>query len=316
MTTKDTKKKDIADSIMEKIEKEAIAPKPRWEFLLKNYLIWAVGFLALLVGGIATSSVIFAFRNGDWALYRRLSGGLLPHIFAVLPAVWLVLLVVFVALAIYQIQHTKRGYRYPLSLILGAIVMVSWLLGFWIYAFGYAYLIDTHVGRIFPAYRGLEERREERWNRPEEGIIAGVVIGTTTDTVYSIRAFSGEVWEVSIDRLEAFDAIVLSSANEVGIVGNKTGTSTFEACAVRPWGIAGEHERMREEMRALMRENGIVPPQEGMPTSSMPHMGPRGPEVLRLRLKEQGLDERNLDDLRTIMCERVATGSQTYPGSE
>ena len=319
-------KKDIASSIMEKIEDGAIKPRPRWEFLLKNYSIWFMGILAVVVGSVATSSIIFAIRNADWFLYRRLSDSFLIHVFKVMPFLWIGFLVLFVLIAIYQIKHTKRGYKYSLAIIVLGNIVVSMILGSVLYVFGFGHLIDVYAGRFVPSYQAIEERREEMWTQPENGLLAGIVLGTSTKDVL-LQDFAGGTWNIATDRLEPVDMMILSLAQEVAVVGNVISTSTFEACAVRPWNIFGEHASMRKARRKEMIEQGRrgreieflkgeAPVFQSLEEFIEMHNkegihGMRGGDVLREGLRQGGYGERNLFDLRSIECDEViATSSQ------
>ncbi len=314
--------KNIADSIMDKIAEEKIVPRARWEFLMKNYLVWVVGIVAAIVGGVATSGVIFVFRNSDWVMYRRLSGSFFDHTLSFLPFLWIVLLAGFVYLAIYQMKHTKRGYKYPIILLVIANIFISGVLGTILYGVGYAHILDTHASRVLPLYKAVEEKREALWVQPEKGLLAGIVLSTTTDAFF-LQDYLGETWEVSGERLGEIDSLVLLYVDEVGIVGNKTGTSTFEACAVRSWNIAGEHSRLREEMRQKRTgraeyRNGLttiekLPPLQVIkaPVRNGSSLGRGlGKDDLRIHLRQQGLDDRGLQGLREIVCERATTTSQ------
>ncbi|MCK5096351.1 MAG: hypothetical protein KAR24_03290 [Candidatus Pacebacteria bacterium] len=312
-------RKDIADSIMEKIERESIKPKPRWEFLLKNYSIWFTGILAVVVGSVATSSIIFAIRNADWFLYRRLSDSFLIHVFKVMPFLWIGFLVLFVLIAIYQIKHTKRGYKYSLAIIVLGNIFVSMILGSVLYVFGFGHLIDVYAGRFVPSYQAIEERREEMWTQPENGLLAGIVLGTSTKDVL-LQDFAGGTWNITMDKLKPVDVIILSLAQEVAVVGNVISTSTFEACAVRPWNIFGEHAPMRKARHKEMIEQGRrrweseffendVPGSRN-PDEFIDKVLMRGGDVLKEGLRQGGYGERNLFDLRSIECDEVASSSQ------
>ncbi|MCK5027589.1 MAG: hypothetical protein KAS07_04165 [Candidatus Pacebacteria bacterium] len=315
-------KKNITDSIMDKIVEEKIVPKARWEFLLKNYLVWFVGVIAALVGGVATSGVIFVFRNSDWVMYRRLSGSFFDHTLTFMPLLWLILLAGFVYLAICQMKHTKRGYKYPIVLLVAVNIFVSGVLGVTLYGVGYAHVLDTQAGRVLPLYKAVEERREELWVQPERGLLAGIVLGTTTDA-FLLQDYLGDKWEVSRELLGQIDDLVLLHVDEVGIVGNKTGTSSFEACAVRPWDMAGEYPKLREERKQNRLENtgyrNNLPMIEKLPPPQIIRgpmredlsLGRRsGKDILQTQLRQKGFGEGRLQDLREIVCERATTTSQ------
>lgn len=314
-------KKNIADSVMEKINKEHIVPKARWEFLLKNYAMWGAGILSVIVGGIATSGMIFVLINADWMMYQRLSGSFFEHAMSFVPMLWIGLLVCFAGLAIYQMKHTKRGYTYPVAILVGANILASTVLGVGIYSVGYAHVIDVHAGKVLPMYRGVEEKREALWVQPDKGILAGVVVGTTTEGAFLLKDYTGYTWEVVATDLSDIDTFVLETADEVGVVGHKTGDTSFEACAARPWNIAGQHPRLREEMRGRLLDKARK--QEGAMFDAPPpeeeFRAPSGVGQVRLqqpnsavgaKFQEGDLDRVRLQDLRDVMCKRATTTLQ------
>ena len=65
-------KKSISKKILQKIRKEQIKPKPKWEFLLKNYVFWGAFILSIIVGGLASSVAIFRLVNNDWDIMHKL----------------------------------------------------------------------------------------------------------------------------------------------------------------------------------------------------------------------------------------------------
>jgi hypothetical protein len=307
-------KKNISDSVMEKITEHKIIPKARWEFLLKNYFVWGVGVLAALVGGVATSGIIFVFQNSDWFMYRRLSGSFFSHAGAFLPLLWIMLLVGFACLAVYQMKHTKRGYTYPVVALIGANILISTVLGVVLYRIGYAHILDVRTGMVLPMYESVEQKRETLWVQPENGLLAGLVVSATEDGVFLLQDYKGDMWEVSDGLLDEVDSLVLLSVDEIGIVGTQTGDFLFEACAVRPWNIAGQHQGMREEMKLRMVRAGRygntfmleeVPPAQII---TLPNNKPQGKGVGRMNSTGQAnLDRVRLQDLRDIVCELATT---------
>jgi hypothetical protein len=319
-------KHTIADSVMEQIEKDAITPKPRWEFLLKNYSMWALGGFALLVGAVAISSALFVVRNTDWSVRRELNDGVMQHIIEITPVLWILVLGAFVLLAMYQMKHTERGYKYSLYIIVGNIA-ASVLLGVGMYVWGYGYIVDTYAGRYIPMYQGFEEKREVLWNQPESGLLAGVVLGTTTTGMYQIEDFSGKVWDVTTTNISDIDMVILDMVREVGLVGVRVGADTFEACMIRPWNIRGVHDGIRESMRAeVVYRSGsgknmqldaverISPDGEVfMSTRIEQGMGMgrvSGRREIMNRMRELGYDERNIFDVRSINCEGGTSSEQ------
>ena len=79
---------NIAKKVLEQIKSKGILPKPRWRFLLKDYLIWLFFGLTIIVGSLASSIIIFMVRSNDWDLYNRLH---LPFFLKTLPYFWIII---------------------------------------------------------------------------------------------------------------------------------------------------------------------------------------------------------------------------------
>ena len=58
-------KENISKQVLEKIKDKKIKPKSKWEFLLKDYVWWFLGILALNIGGLAFSVIIYFLVNND-----------------------------------------------------------------------------------------------------------------------------------------------------------------------------------------------------------------------------------------------------------
>src|SRR3989339_675703 len=98
---------NLAQKIIHTIEDKKITPRPRWKFLLKNYSLWTLFGIATVIGSLAVSIIIFLLRHNEWEY--------LPHnniwitMFSIIPLFWVIVLIIFVALASYNIRHTNKG---------------------------------------------------------------------------------------------------------------------------------------------------------------------------------------------------------------
>ena len=114
---------DITKKIIDKIKQGQIKPRPKWEFLLKNYVIWALFAISIFIGSLATSVVIFMILNDGWGDFSNLSTG--KAIILNIPYFWLAILALFLIVAYLNIKHTKKGYKYNPYLIMLLSVFVS-----------------------------------------------------------------------------------------------------------------------------------------------------------------------------------------------
>ncbi|PJA22931.1 hypothetical protein COX58_00865, partial [archaeon CG_4_10_14_0_2_um_filter_Archaea_38_6] len=133
--------KEISQDVLERIQKEGIQPKPKWEFLLKEWVIWVLAGVCVLVGGLAVSVILTLLVTDGLGLafFQAPTKGL---ILAAMPYVWLVLLVTFLLVAEYNICHTKRGYRYRWASVFVGVILFSIPLGFIFFEIGWGERVE------------------------------------------------------------------------------------------------------------------------------------------------------------------------------
>src|SRR3989344_8809285 len=103
---------DLGHKIIETIKDEGLRPKPRWQFLLKNYVLWGLTLLAILIGSLSFAVIIYMFVNSDWEVYALVADNITAYVFLILPYFWILFLALFALVAYYNLRHTKNGYRF------------------------------------------------------------------------------------------------------------------------------------------------------------------------------------------------------------
>jgi len=113
-----------------------------------------------------------------------------------LPYFWLIFLGLFVFVIYYNIKHTKRGYRYPIWLILLSSIIASIALGEVLFAFNIGEGIDRVLSRKAPLYERLINPQFDFWSNPEEGRLIGVPIGFSEDERFTLIDRDKKKWEI------------------------------------------------------------------------------------------------------------------------
>lgn len=228
------KHQDISNIVMEKIKKDKIKPKAKWEFLLKNYVFWGAFILCIIIGAIASSLIIFHLVNNDWDIYEKLGKNLFSFTAETIPYFWLIVMVFFIFIADYNFKHTDKGYRYQLPFIIIGSITISIILGFALFGIGVAKKIDANAMNNIPLYRNhLIHPRMEMWNHQEKGLAAGKIL-EIDETHLKIRTFNNEELVIEVLTLPQ----VLKNFHEgevIGIKGHWTEENKLEAEAIRPW---------------------------------------------------------------------------------
>lgn len=225
--------------LLEKIKEEKMTPKPRWQFLLKDYVVWTSGLVALLIGAAAISVMIYLFKYNDWDLYELAHKTFAEFFLLTLPYFWFIFLVFFFLVIYYNFRHTKGGYRYPFYIIAVGSIAASVILGFSFYAVGLGEKIDDVLGRKAPFYDQFINRNLDFWSNPEEGRLAGLIVSSSEDGyLVLVDRQSGE-WIVTrhFEVGQPFFEVMIGQP--VRMIGQQIGDHEFQA--VRFWPMVPAH---------------------------------------------------------------------------
>ncbi|NIA02093.1 MAG: hypothetical protein GWP15_01790, partial [Nitrospirae bacterium] len=163
-------KKDLSKSVLDKIKKDHIKPKPKWGFLLKDYVFWGLFGLCIAIGGLVASMMIFKLTIRDWDLHRQFGENFFTFHMRAMPFFWLILLTGFIFVADYNFKHTKKGYRYSLPLVVIGTILASIILGFALFGAGVAKRMDEKALENLPFYKEMTlDKKVEMWSQVEKG---------------------------------------------------------------------------------------------------------------------------------------------------
>lgn len=228
--------------ILNKIKTEDL--KPRWRFLLKDYVIWILGGLSVLIGGLVFSVMIYLLANGDWHAYERIRLGFLEFIWLYLPIFWIILLVIFIFSAYYYIKHTKKGYKYSILAVAALIVISSFFLGVLGCQLGLGQTIDDALGEKAPVYYEFFNPHMKIWRRPEAGMISGMVISVEKDN-FSLLDVSRKRWRVFLEKKPPFP---IEAGRPIKVIGEQLSEQEFRAREII---IPGPGRRFLKNIRPL-----------------------------------------------------------------
>lgn len=243
MTTPDpTHKNTIAERVLERIDTEHMRPRPRWAFVFENYFFWGLGVVAVILGALAFSAIIFEVQNADWQYAFITHNDIFSFALDVVPLVWIGVLALFIGIGYVNVKRTQHGYRYPLLVIAIAAVLASLALGSALYVRGFGASIESATGNT-PLFNSIVEKQQRWWLAPARGLLGGTVIESTPDvSSFTLRDSSGAVWSIDASDLNPHDLAAVAHGGMVHVVGVPTvaTSSQFHACFVFPWEIAGE----------------------------------------------------------------------------
>lgn len=232
----------VVKRVLDRIKGEGLSPRPRWEFIFKNYAFWILGAFAVALGAFAFAAALFELENASWRFYVATHQDFITFFLSVAPFLWVVALALFVLLGYVNIRRTKRGYRYPLAVIAFGAILTSIALGTGLYAAGFGAEIEEALGDHPPFYRPILAEEHDWWMAPGKGLLGGTVVSVASSTgSFVVRDFGGAFWTVDASDLRGNDLITLSRGGQVRVVGTPvTGSSTvFHACFLFPWKVYG-----------------------------------------------------------------------------
>jgi len=250
----------FGQKILEKIKEEKIAPKPRWRFLLQKYMVWGSGILALIVGSLAVSVIIYFIQDENANVYQKLDGSWLKFIFLTLPYFWLILLAFFVFIFYYNLKHTGRGYRYPIVAAIAVSIFLSLFFGAIFFQLGVGRLIDDLLGEGTPLYSSVLNRQMIFWNAPDQGRLTGLVIGQTSDNEFVLLDIDRQTWQVISEPNHYFLPGIIVAGQPIRLIGVKTDDDVFQAHEVMPVGPGRRFFHHFEDDPRFHSPDGMMPP--------------------------------------------------------
>ena len=251
----ENEKKTISELVKEKITKENVKPIPKWQFVLKHGFLWLLLIILLIVAAISVGVAILEFVDVEWDLRPMLGIGIAPFIFQIFPYFWLILFGSMAVLAYFNFMSTPKGYKYPgYQIVLFGILLII-LTGTGVHYLGMSKDIRDRVFKA-PFIGGLMHNKEEMWNIPEKGLLAGEIV-EYDQTSATLKSFDGQLWVVNIEGMNLPPNQKISEGQKVKIIGKKTGELEFKAQEARPW-EKGDHLKMGEFK--MKGNNDIAPP--------------------------------------------------------
>lgn len=243
----------VGNSVLDKIKEEKIQPKRRWQFLLRNYVVWGVGVVALFVGALAFAVTIHLVSNSGIELYQELGGGTIRFLLLSLPYVWIVLIILFIIIADYYFKHTKRGYKYQLQTVVAASIVGSLLLGGGMHAAGIGKAADDVMAKHVPQYERIMNRHDAVWNRADKGMLLGVITEVTDEEIIMLLDKKQEEWTVNIKDARQVGNVNITMGERVRVLGKKQEGNIFHAKGIGPGRALGP--RQMKDLRERLRDH-------------------------------------------------------------
>src|SRR5680860_440788 len=189
-------KKKISQKIIELIAQNKIKPRGRWQFILKDILLWLSAVLSLLFSAISFSLMIFIIKNINTGFRPESQVNSFQILLVSLPYFWIFFVSAFIYIIYRQVKHTKKGYLYSLGKIIVSSVIISIAVGYLFSSLGWAESLDEELSYRAPFYSQIINPQLDFWSKPEEGRLAGVVINRDSDA-FDLIDIEGRSWEIT-----------------------------------------------------------------------------------------------------------------------
>ncbi len=227
---------NVTKKVLDTIRDAHLTPKPRWNFLLKEKIIWGIGVVLALLGGLAFSIVLHSVRTGDLDLYTHTNSGFIKLFFVTLPYVWVFFIILFGIIAYFDIRKTKIGYRYTILYIIGGIVLTSVVFGTMFDFFGVGKRFEHTCAMHIGAYQKLSCFQESLLHDPEHGIIVGDVVSFSKEPpVLIVRDISDIQWNIlSMKNRNILETQNFIIGSKIKIIGERIEQNNFIASEIRP----------------------------------------------------------------------------------
>ncbi|MEI8360525.1 MAG: hypothetical protein WCG01_00080 [bacterium] len=219
----------ISDKVLNKIKTEKIAPKPRWQFQLRDSGRW-LGFSLLIV--IATASVgllMYFWSDGPWLHGGRFGFGLL---FGRMPLILISLFILGALFALYDFRNTGRGYRLSIKSVSLVLIAMAILFGWLFYYLGLSQDLDSVISKA-PYYQDRQMYMMQVWQNPSNGLIAGQISKIVNEQSFYLKDFAGKEWLVDASGALWRHNLIPEIGLEIKLIGTANGNN-FKTDEVRP----------------------------------------------------------------------------------
>lgn len=248
----------LKNTLLERIEKDNVCPRSSWFYRTREILFWSLWILSIVIGALAFAVTLFVVLRRQYTLYEATHTNFFTFFVDSLPYLWIVVFGLMAYVAVHNIRHTKKGYKYPLWMILASSVVLSFAGGAAMQMFGLGYAIDHKLGDYMAMYSSQEKIENKLWQAPDRGRLIGQQVFTTVSPTTTIifEDKDGQRWRMEIDELHAQDIALLADGRLVRVIGTRPDESlpNFHACGVFPWMLDREvtYQQMSAEKRAFI----------------------------------------------------------------
>ena len=230
----------IKESVLDRLEREGITPRSRLYWLSYEYAFWATWFLSVVLGAVALAVLSFTSLYIGYSLYEATHQSFLTFFLDTLPYLWFLAFGLLTLVAYFNLRNTKRGYKYPLYLVVGSSFGFSVVGAIALHSIGAGFYLDHYMGERLESYQSRAEFEAQMWQNPLAGRMLGAAKALDDGDLERVRFtdVKNEEWDITITELRPKDSELLLSGRKVRMLVATTTEELREgmvACAVFPW---------------------------------------------------------------------------------
>lgn len=226
---------DNSDKLIEKIKEQDLKPIPRWQFLMKDSILWTLFIMSTIFGAFAFSIVLYAIQQVDFNLFGHMTHSWYEMLLSLVPLIWIIFLIVSILLIIISIKNSRKGYKFSPLTVLGLGTALSILLGVLFFITGGGKWLDHAFAQKISRYDSVEDRKIEVWSLPEEGTLSGTILSTGENT-FELEDFKGKSWIVDFSHADLVPSVEILDGEKIKMTGKMLSENRFQADKIRPWG--------------------------------------------------------------------------------
>jgi hypothetical protein len=251
--TENNSENQLSRQVMSKISTGSVVPRSRWFFLSREYGLRFLWFTSVIIGAVAMAVTLSVISYRQASLYEVTHDSFWLFLMDALPYLWMALFIFVVMTATYNLKHTNRGYRHTLLKVVLGSMFCSFVAGTLLHLFGLGFGVDKELGKFVTIYDSQEKLEIKVWQNPKAGLLIGQVkVGEYKENTERTSGLlfvdlSGQRWSLITAELAEQDKDLLSSGEDVRIVGQKIESEpkSFLVCGVLPW-VYKEERPMHE----------------------------------------------------------------------
>lgn len=242
-----TMERSCKDSVMHRIEGEQICPRPKSFYTRQEMTVWMLWAASIVIGALAIAVMLFTFMYHHYSLYEATHENFTTFLMDALPYLWILMFTLMAGVAVYNLRHTKHGYRYPLWQIFTSSFVLSLAGGALLHAGGFGYAVDHALGAQMPQYVSQEKFESKLWQNPKEGRLVGQVTKQIRPpaTMAIFTDVEGLQWKLDTSELSKEEEQLVFSEKRVKMIGivHPDNVFFFHVCGAFPWLLDKEASR-------------------------------------------------------------------------